>query len=112
MGEVRAGRMASRKRQHGGCAAASTTTKRRKKAPDGGQQEPSSAYHGVYWQAPVEGRCTGCWKAQFCENKSKVALGAFDSEEDAARAHDAKAREVRGSVRPPPPPTPLPHNPT
>ena len=103
--------MASRKRQNdgGGCAAASTTTKRRK--TEGGQQEPSSAFHGVYWQAPVEGRCTGCWKAQFCENRSKVSLGAFDSEEDAARAHDAKAREVRGSVRPPPP-HPLPHNPT
>ena len=48
-----------------------------------------SSYRGVYWRH-------GSWKARAKQNGCDLHLGSFDSEMEAARAYDRKAREVHG----------------
>jgi len=51
----------------------------------------SSTYKGVHWYAPMN-----MWRAKIqCDNVS-YHLGQFITEEDAARAYDAKAKELFG----------------
>jgi len=51
----------------------------------------SSGFKGVYW-APRHKK----WHAQIRHARHLYDLGYFDCPEDAARAYDAKAREVHG----------------
>lgn len=51
-----------------------------------------SPYKGVSWFAP-----RGYWRATIRLNGKQRTLGYYDTEEKAARAHDAKARELHGA---------------
>lgn len=50
-----------------------------------------SGFKGVSWHAGA-----GRWRATTISNGRQVHLGYFDNVEDAARAYDAKAREIFG----------------
>lgn len=50
----------------------------------------SSKFRGVCWHGK-------CWTSQIHKCGKKFHLGSFSSEEDAARAYDAKARELFGT---------------
>lgn len=51
----------------------------------------TSQYKGVCWN-----KKEGKWIAQIGLNKQRIRIGAFNNEEEAARAYDAKARELHG----------------
>lgn len=51
----------------------------------------TSQYKGVHWHTR-----NSKWLASIQVNHNKMHLGLFDNEEDAARAYDAKARELFG----------------
>lgn len=57
----------------------------------------SSRYRGVFWNYDRK-----CWQAQISNGQTPegkqvmVYIGRFENEEDAARAYDAKAVELRG----------------
>ncbi len=51
----------------------------------------SSKYKGVMWD-----KRRGKWQAQIGHNGKKIFIGYFDDEETAARAYDAKAKELYG----------------
>lgn len=51
----------------------------------------SSRFKGVCWD-----KSRGKWKARIMLNYKNVHIGRFLVEEDAARAHDVRAREVWG----------------
>lgn len=51
----------------------------------------TSSFRGVSWYSQW-----GRWVAEITFKKKKIRLGGFDNEEDAARAYDAKARELFG----------------
>lgn len=51
----------------------------------------SSEYLGVSWS-----EATGKWRARIRHNYDEIHLGVFESEEEAARAYDRKALELRG----------------
>jgi hypothetical protein len=51
----------------------------------------SSQYKGVMWD-----KRRSKWQAQIGHNGKKIFIGYFDDEESAARAYDAKAKELYG----------------
>lgn len=51
----------------------------------------SSQYRGIYWN-----KQKGKWVTLIGYNEKRIYLGAFNAEEDAARAYDAKAKELFG----------------
>lgn len=51
----------------------------------------SSCYKGVYWY-----KAYGKWHVQIRQGGYRYFVGYFDDEEDAARAYDAKAKELFG----------------
>ena len=51
----------------------------------------SSKYKGVYWYKRYQK-----WKAQIGKDGKMIHLGYFDSERDAAKAYDSKAKELFG----------------
>jgi hypothetical protein len=51
----------------------------------------SSKYKGVYWYKPRRK-----WKAELTFNQEHIYLGLFESEIDAAKAYDDKAKEIFG----------------
>jgi hypothetical protein len=57
------------------------------------KQKSSSRYKGVTWSSR-----NSRWKAQIPHGKKRLHLGYFVNEEEAARAYDAKARELRGDA--------------
>jgi len=56
----------------------------------------SSIYKGVSW-LKSEGR----WQARIMKDKRRIFIGYFDDEEAAARAYDARARELFGEYAAP-----------
>lgn len=52
----------------------------------------SSTYLGVHWN-----RHRRKWHAQIMQKSRKLHIGLFDDEKEAARAYDAKAREIHGA---------------
>lgn len=52
----------------------------------------SSKYKGVWWH-----KFHQRWRASITHNYKKITIGHFTSEEDAARAYDAKALELFGA---------------
>ena len=54
-------------------------------------RKTSSKYKGVHWRKDVKK-----WNARLSHKNKRIALGFFDSEEDAARAYNEKALEVWG----------------
>jgi hypothetical protein len=55
------------------------------------QKPGTSKYKGVFLC-----RSTGRFRAQIAKNRKRIYLGSFASEEDAARAYNAKAMELFG----------------
>jgi hypothetical protein len=55
------------------------------------RDKTTSSYRGVSWDAHRQ-----CWVANITRNKNHTFVGRFSSEIDAARAYDAKARELLG----------------
>lgn len=55
------------------------------------QRGSSSPYVGVSWA-----KDRGLWVAAIERNDRKIWIGSFESAEEAARAYDAKALELRG----------------
>ena len=51
----------------------------------------SSRFKGVSW-----GKSDNKWISAICVNQQRFRIGAFANELDAARAYDAKAREMFG----------------
>jgi len=51
----------------------------------------SSEYKGVFWD-----KVNGRWRATIQGGESTLSIGRFDSEIEAARAYDTKARELFG----------------
>jgi hypothetical protein len=51
----------------------------------------SSTYRGVHWD-----RTIGKWRAQTSANRTRIHIGVFDKEEDAAMAYDAIAPSLFG----------------
>lgn len=64
-------------------------TKPQNGANRGPNTNNSSGYKGVTWD-----RQTGRWRAQIKFNRRHLAIGRFDSVEDAARAYDRRASEL------------------
>lgn len=65
----------------------------------GRQQKPlgcSSKFRGVHLH-----KRTGKWRARISVNKKSICLGLFSSEESAARAYDAGARQYFGEYAAP-----------
>jgi len=58
-------------------------------------QGPTSRYCGVSFR-----KSERKWLAQIAHRGSKLNIGAFEVEEDAARAWDAKAMQLRGELTP------------
>jgi hypothetical protein len=54
-------------------------------------KEGTSRYKGVSWSSSLQK-----WQAAIMSNGKTTYLGRYDIEEDAARAYDAKARELFG----------------
>jgi len=52
----------------------------------------SSAYKGVSWSSQQQK-----WTAAIWQNKTKIFLGLFENELDAAKAYEDKANEVQGN---------------
>lgn len=61
------------------------------------QGNNASGFKGVSWKSPVGNRA-GAWVAQIGYNGKKVHIGRFKCAEDAARAYDAKALELYGTI--------------
>ena len=59
----------------------------------GGQRSPSSDFHGVSWYKRDKK-----WQAYIGHDGKKVHLGSFSTAEQAARAYDAKASELKGAA--------------
>ncbi len=51
----------------------------------------TSKYKGVCWQKVAKK-----WLSQIKHNNNRIYLGCFENEKDAARAYDAKSRELYG----------------
>lgn len=60
-------------------------------ANQGLRSNNQSGYKGVSWHSQ-----NGYWRARIQHNGKGIYIGVFDSAEDAARAYDAKARELQG----------------
>jgi hypothetical protein len=58
------------------------------------QRTSGNRYKGVVPPRPTRG--IEYWQAQININRKQVRFGRFGTEEDAARAYDAKAKEVYG----------------
>ncbi len=56
-----------------------------------GSRGGTSRFKGVCWS-----KSCSKWLAQIMANKRRCYLGVFEDEEDAARAYDAKAKELHG----------------
>lgn len=52
-------------------------------------QKGTSQYRGVHWD-----RHNGKWKAQICVNRQQIALGYFDTEDEAAAAAKSARRRL------------------
>tara|TARA_R110000824_G_scaffold217121_2_gene403649 strand:+ start:61 stop:615 length:555 start_codon:yes stop_codon:yes gene_type:complete len=57
----------------------------------GPQKNNTSGFKGVYWH-----KGSKKWSAQVAYNKKNIYIGCFKDKEEAARAHDAKAKELHG----------------
>lgn len=57
------------------------------------QQRKPGKFKGVWFTGAHRKRP---WRACVCDNHRKIHLGRFSTEEEAARAYDAKAREMYG----------------
>ena len=55
------------------------------------QKHGSSGFKGVSWHKHRK-----AWSAYVCVNKKMIYLGYFENKEDAAKAHDKKAKEIYG----------------
>jgi len=55
------------------------------------QHNNTSGFKGVYWHGQI-----GRWRARVGFNGIAVSAGCFATSEEAARAYDAKARELHG----------------
>jgi hypothetical protein len=53
----------------------------------------TSSYRGVHWD-----QSSGKWTAKIQHEGRRQSLGSFADEADAARAHDARARELHGAA--------------
>jgi hypothetical protein len=56
-----------------------------------GQRRNSSRYKGVHWDSRNNN-----WRPMICKNYKILNLGSFKSEVEAAKAYDAKAKELYG----------------
>lgn len=56
----------------------------------------TSRYRGVFWDKHKARTNRAPWIGRICADGVNIHCGAFDNEEDAARAYDAKARELFG----------------
>lgn len=57
----------------------------------GKRKDSRNRFKGIHFH-----RHSGLWQAKIHFNGKRVTIGYFRSDEDAARAYDAKAREVFG----------------
>lgn len=57
----------------------------------GSKRGKTSSYRGVTWK-----KANRKWCAQIRYNRKEMHIGLFESETDAARAYDARAREIYG----------------
>lgn len=67
-------------------------TQSQNKANSGRYRNNASGFKGVYWR-----RSHQQWEAQITHQGRRYHLGYFRSPEDAARAYDAKARQLHGA---------------